>query len=109
MAARRRAARSHSGGGHCSPQKNKGKEMKTAITEDESMGMTWWNTLTKPERIEVLKQAQEHITNPSAADAWRLWKSGTISTIGADAIGQMCVGCAKHWDNFKEFERDFPA
>lgn len=48
-------------------------------SEREEMGMKWWNAMSEPERAEVLRQAREIIPNPSAADAWKLWRANRIS------------------------------
>lgn len=48
-------------------------------TADEQMGMTWWNGMSHPERMEVLRQANALIGGASVAQAWRLWKANRIS------------------------------
>lgn len=48
-------------------------------TADEQMGMTWWNCMIHPDRMEVLRQANALIRGASVAQAWRLWKSNRIS------------------------------
>ena len=48
-------------------------------SEDDAMGMTWWNVMSQPERHEVLRQGGALIRGVSVAQAWRLWKAGRIS------------------------------
>jgi hypothetical protein len=48
-------------------------------TDDEAMGMAWWNGMSVPERREVMRQAQAFDGSVSLAQAWRLWKAGRIS------------------------------
>lgn len=50
------------------------------MSADESMGMTWWNGMSRLERSAVLGQAEAVLGHaPSAADCWSLWKAGRVS------------------------------
>ncbi len=59
-------------------------------TDDERMGMTWYNGLTRHERFTVLEAADRVLGRSgknerdasSPADAWLLWKSGRIRMDG---------------------------
>lgn len=59
--------------------------------EDIRLGMTWWNGLTRTERVTVLNEADrvrgwdgKDLTKASApAHAWELWKTGKIRMDGA--------------------------
>lgn len=54
------------------------------MTADESLGMTWWNGLSRFERSTLLHQAETTLKrHPSAADCWAFWRAGKISMGGA--------------------------
>lgn len=61
---------------------------ETEKTPDEEMGMKWWNGMCETERAEVLRQAHEIIPNPSAADAWKLWRTNRIRMEPLNAAGE---------------------
>ena len=49
-------------------------------TEDEAMGIAWWNFMTSAERAAVMGGAEGVLGRPaSVADAWELWKAGRVS------------------------------
>jgi len=50
-------------------------DLKREPTEDEKMGMAWWNGLNQFERASVLRQ----VPDSCVATAWRLWKTNRIS------------------------------
>jgi len=59
-------------------------------TQDEALGMAWWNALSRPERTCVLQAAERALGRTvSVADAWLVWKRTTAHpscspTAGAD-------------------------
>ncbi len=53
-------------------------------TDDEKMGMAWWNEMSLAERIHVLDEAERVRGQASSvSDAWALWKAGKIRIAGA--------------------------
>ena len=57
-------------------------------SEDDAMGMTWWNGMSQPERHEVLRQADALIRGASVAQAWRLWKANRITMTPPNVAGE---------------------
>ena len=59
---------------------NKAQTMSNCRKADDAVGMTWWNGLTRCERLAALSNATAALGHEaSAAEAWRLWKTGQIS------------------------------
>lgn len=50
-------------------------------TEDEKMGMAWWNNSTQAERSWLMRQGRELLGDiPSVAQLWELWKTRKIES-----------------------------
>lgn len=57
-----------------------------APTPDDLMGMTWFNGMTRVERITVLNEATRVIGHDaSIEEAWQQWKAGAIRMDGKRA------------------------
>ena len=59
-----------------------GRSLRTPMnSNDEQLGMAWWNGLSRPERMRVIARACGHKEDEDAsvADAYQLWRQGVIS------------------------------
>jgi hypothetical protein len=48
--------------------------------DEERLGMAWWNSMYKDERIRALRAAKHELQrcDPSIAEAWLVWKNSPI-------------------------------